>query len=127
MSFSKVDFSKLGNALVGIGKKALASNTKLIASHGFVSIADAGVRLVNGQFGNFLAVETPDGNFGIGIAKGAPKGASLFEIREYEALEDIVEMEQDADGKWIAKEGGRTMYKKGEHYMRAIAVVEEEE
>ena len=123
---TKVNFALLGQALINSGKKALTSNSKLHASHGFVSLSDAGVRLANGQYGSFLAIETPDGNFAVSIAKGAPKGASLFEIREYEALEDIVEMEQ-IEGKWSVKEGGRTLYKKGEHYFRATAVVEEEE
>ena len=126
MSFSKVNFANLGVALINAGKKALLSNSKLIASHGYVSLADAGVRLVNGQFGDFLAIETPSGNFALSIQKGSPKGASMFEVREYEALEDIVETEK-IDGKWVAKEGGQLLYAKGAHYFRAIAVVEEEE
>ena len=113
---SKVNLKKLCTAFVAAGKKPSEPSSQTVASHGEVSLTDAGVRLVSGQFGQFLSLTTPSGVFNVSIAKGSPKGASKFSIEEREALKDIAN-----------KESGELIYEEGAHFFVAIAVVEEEE
>ena len=103
---STFNISKFQKAYEKAGKKVLVSNFEVKATFGTIATTDpafGGRR--TGEFGEYLQLKNADnGLMFVSIAKGSPKGANLYEIKQLVVTEDF-----EIDGKKI--EAGTETFK----------------